>query len=301
MKTNFSFMDGSSKTPPGFGVRQSSGAFDKPATGKAAKDCRTPGRCRALPRRTSAFTLLEIMVSLGLLTVIIIAIYSSWSAILKGSRVAREVASASQRSRIAMRTVQDSLLCACMFQANPSYYTFLTDSSDDFSSLSFVARLPKSFPRSGKFGDLDVRRLSFTIENGPDNDKQLVLRQNPILMEVDKDEQENPLVLAKDVDKFIVEYIDPKTGDYISDWQLTNQLPREVRIQLALGHTDNGKALEVFVGTVAVAAQPVQLPWQDGPMNAAAQLGNGLTNGAGGPSNGAPNNFPSKTGQVTPQ
>jgi prepilin-type N-terminal cleavage/methylation domain-containing protein len=255
-------------------------------------------------RRQQAFTLLEIMVALGLLTVIIIAIYSSWTAIIKGSRVAREVASASQRSRITMRTLQDSLLCACMFQANPSYYTFLTDSSDDYSSFSFVARLPKSFPRSGKFGDLDVRRLSFSIENSPDNGKQLVLRQNPILMEVDKDEQENPLVLAKDVDKFIVEYIDPKTGDWISDWQLTNQLPREVRIQLALGHADNGKALEVFVGTVAMAAQPVQLPWQM-PMNAAAQLGNGLTNGAGGISNNVPNNipnnFPTKTGQVTPQ
>ena len=235
-------------------------------------------------RPQRAFTLLEIMVSLGLLTVIIVAIYSSWTAILKSSRVAREVAAASQRSRITMRTLQDSLLCACMFNSNPNYYTFLTDSQDDFSSFSFVARLPKSFPRSGKFGDLDVRRLSFTIENGSDNQKQLVLRQNPILMEVDKDEQENPLVLAKEVDKFIVEYIDPKTGDWIPDWQLTNQLPREVRIQLAMGHADNGKALEVMVGTVAMASQPVQLPWQM-PMNAAAGLGNNPTNGAGASNN----------------
>src|SRR5579862_5555181 len=132
-------MNGSLKIPPGFGVRQPSGAFDDPAVGKAPEDWRTPRRYRDVHcRRLAAFTLLEIMVSLGLLVVIIVAIYSSWTAIIKGSRVAREVAAASQRSRITMRTLQDSLLCACMFQANPQYYTFLTDSGDDYSSFSFV-------------------------------------------------------------------------------------------------------------------------------------------------------------------
>jgi hypothetical protein len=229
------------------------------------------------------------MVSLGLLMVIIVAIYSSWTAILKGSRVAREVAAASQRTRITMRTLQDSLLCACMFNANPNYYTFLADSQNDYSSFSFVARLPKSFPRSGKFGDLDVRRLSFTIENGPDNEKQLVLRQNPILMDMDKDEQENPLVLAKEVDKFIVEYIDPKTGDWVSEWTQTNLLPREVRVQLAVGHAQGGKALEVQVGTVAMPAAPVRVEWQM-PMNAMAGLGQRQTNGFNGNLNNNNNN-----------
>jgi prepilin-type N-terminal cleavage/methylation domain-containing protein len=124
--------------------------------------------------RRRAFTLLEIMVALALLSVIIIAIYSSWKAILKGTAVAREVAAASQRSRITMRTLEDSLLCACMFNANPGYYTFEANGDDtDYSSFSFVARLPKSFPRSGKFGDLDVRRLSFTIEPDKESGKNL--------------------------------------------------------------------------------------------------------------------------------
>lgn len=225
-------------------------------------------------RHSRAFTLLEIMVALALLSMIIVAIYSSWNAIIKGSKVAREVATASQRTRITMRTLQDSLLCACLFNANTNYYAFLADSQGDYSSFSFVARLPKSFPRSGKFGDLDVRRLAFTIENGSDGRKQLVLRQNPLLMDVDKDEQEFPLVLAKDVDTFIVEYIDPKTGDWIRDWTNAVMLPREVRFQLAIGHTDRSftRSLETMVGTVALAAQPVPIEWQM-PMNAASGLG----------------------------
>ena len=237
--------------------------------------------------RHRAFTLLEIMVALALLSVIVIAIYSSWRAILKGTAVAREVASASQRTRITMRTLEDSLLCACMFNASPSYYTFEADGESDFSSFSFVARLPKSFPRSGKFGDLDVRRLSFSIESGRDSTRQLVLRQNPILMEMDKDEQENPLVLARNVSTFTVEYIDPKTGEWVPDWVNSNQLPREVRIQLAISHADKNftEPLEVMVGTVALPGQPVRVEWQM-PMNAAAGLGPPSTNGAGGNNSG---------------
>lgn len=255
-----------------------------------------------IARYHRAFTLLEIMVALGLLTVIIIAIYSSWMAILKGSRVAREVAAASQRTRITMRTLQDSLLCACVFNGNAPYYTFIADADGDYSSFSFVARLPKSFPRSGKFGDLDVRRLSFTIEPGQDSQKQLVLRQNPLLMEVDKDEQEHPLVLAQDVDKFIVEYIDPKSGEWVPEWTLTNQLPREVRVQLAIGHTEAkvSEPLEVMVGTVAMSAQPVRIEWQM-PMNAVAGLGQNLTNGAAGGANNPGQTQPGQSAPVTKQ
>jgi len=40
------------RCPPGFGVRQSSGAFTTVAIQwKAAEDCRSPRRCRARPRR----------------------------------------------------------------------------------------------------------------------------------------------------------------------------------------------------------------------------------------------------------
>ena len=211
------------------------------------------------------------MVALALLSVVVVAIYASWNSILKGSKIALDVAAAAQRTRITMRALKDSLLCACMYNQNSRYYSFLADSDGDYASLSFVARLPKSFPRSGKFGDLDVRRLTFEVESGPDGGKRLVLRQNPLLMEPDKDEVQNPLVLARDVNKFIVEFIDPRTGDWISDWAYTNQLPREVRVTVALGHLDqfSDQAQEALVGTVALPAQPVRVEWQM-PLNGPA-------------------------------
>jgi type II secretion system protein J len=209
-----------------------------------------------------AFTLLEIMVALAMLAMIVVAIYSAWYSIVKGSAVAAKAAAAGQRTRVAMRTVQNSLLSACMYAQNQQYYSFVVDSEGDYSSLSFTAHLPGSFLRSRKFGGAEIRRLNFTIEDGPDSKKELVLRQNVLLMDPDRDEMENPLVLATDVKQFIVEFIDPNTGDWTSEWDNTNQLPKKVRITLTLGDKFSDRPQESMVGTVALVAQPVQGVWQ---------------------------------------
>lgn len=218
------------------------------------------------PHLTRAFTLLELMVAVALFTLIIIGIYSSWTVILKGSRVGRDAAATVQRERITMRALEDSLLSAQMFTANANYYSFLADADGDFASLSFVARLPKSFPRSGRFGDLNVRRVSFAVESGRDSKRQLVLRQTPLLMDPDKDkdEQENPLVLARDVNKFILEFWDTRTGDWASEWTATNQLPAMVRITLELKKSDASSVepSDVTVRTVALPANAVRPDWQ---------------------------------------
>ncbi len=115
----------------------------------------------------SAFTLVEIMVAIGILSMVLAAIYSSWTAILRGSKVGLDAAASAQRARITIRVLEDSLGSAQSFSANLPYYYFDAENGDT-PVLSFVARLSKSFPRSGKFGDLDVRRVTFSVEGGPD-------------------------------------------------------------------------------------------------------------------------------------
>jgi prepilin-type N-terminal cleavage/methylation domain-containing protein len=215
-----------------------------------------------LHHNARAFTLLEIMVALAMLAIIVVAIYSAWYSIVKGSAVAAKAAAAGQRTRVAMRTVQNSLLSACMYAQNQQYYSFVAGGEGDYSSLSFTACLPDSFLRSRKFGGAEIRRINFTIEDGPDSKKELVLRQNVLLMDPDRDEMENPLVLAHDVKQFIVEFIDPSSGDWTSDWPTTNQLPKEARITLTLGDKFSDRPQESMVMTVALAAQSVQAVWQ---------------------------------------
>ena len=172
---------------------------------------------------------------------IIAAIFSSWTAILRGKRVGLDAAAAVQRSRIVIRTLEDSLASAQCFVLNAQYYGFVAENGQE-ASLSFVARLSKSFPRGGRFGDFDVRRLTFSVEPGPENDRQLVLRQNSVFTELDIDEKEHPLVLAKNVRAFQLEFWDarraigpmngpkpisfPSWSESRSSWPITCNPPR---------------------------------------------------------------------------
>jgi prepilin-type N-terminal cleavage/methylation domain-containing protein len=224
-------------------------------------------------RSKSAFTLIEIMIAIGLLSLIIAAIFSVWTAILRSQKVGTDVAVAVQRARITVRIIEDALASAQVFQKNSDYYGFVAENGDE-PTLSFVARLAQSFPRSGKFGDLDVRRLEFTIQRGIDNPRELVLRQRPILMEFDGEEKDNPLILAKNVRSFKMHFYDKDkrpTGDSIEDWPdewtQTNKLPTLVAITLKIGdNASSSSAEEVITRIVSLPAQTVKPEYQMPPL-----------------------------------
>src|SRR5256885_1580630 len=195
-----------------------------------------------------------------------IAIYSSWSSILRGARIGREAAAEAERSRVAVRALENSLVSLQMFQANIKYYYFFADTSGHFAWLSLVARLPKSFRRSGDFGDQVVRRIAFTVEPGKNSEQVLVVRQNPILFDPGVDEEENPLVLARNVRVFTLEFWGPRSKDWEPEWLYTNQLPNLIRFTLGFGQP-NQKVLkpeEVVTRVVALAAVPIPLGLPNG-------------------------------------
>ena len=210
-------------------------------------------------QRGRAFTLIEIMVAIAIFGMIVAAIYSTWVLILKSSRVGQEAAAQIQRQRIAVRTIEDSLTCVQSFQASMKYYIFVVQNGDQ-PMLSFAARVPAIFPRNGRFGDFNLRRLTFTVEAGPDSEKDLVLRQNPILMDVDPDEQSYPLVLARNVKNFAVECLDTNNG-WVTEWNDTNSIPPQLRYTLVLGGNDDFRGAAPTLGiTNIVTMQSSTMP-----------------------------------------
>jgi len=223
-------------------------------------------RLTLAPRAECAFTLIEIMVAIAIFSIVIAAIYSTWTLILRASQVGQRTAAQAQRQRIALRTLEDSLTCIQSFQASMKYYGFVVQNGDQ-PVLSFTARLPDVFPRNRKFvnpelgRDFSLRRLTFTVEPGPDAEKDLVLRQQPVLMDMDPDERQTPLVLARDVSKFTIECWDPRTLDWVDEWDTTNLIPAMVRISLALGgNPDAGNAAPERAVTRVIAIPSVTLP-----------------------------------------
>lgn len=215
----------------------------------------------AVARRVSGFTLIEVLIAMAILALAVTAIYSSWTAILRASKVGLDAAAAAQRARVSVRVIEQALHGAQMFAANGGYYAFVAENGSE-ASLSFVARLPKAFPRSGKFGDLDLRRVSFSLEPDPESGQQLVLRQNPILMELDVDEKNHPVVLARHVRELVWEFWDARAGDWVDEWATTNQLPRLVKISLRLDSGKTRKNEEEIVRIVGIPTQGVAANWQ---------------------------------------
>ena len=209
--------------------------------------------------RRGAFTLVEIMIAIAIFGMIVVAIYSTWVLILKSTRVGQEAAAQIQRQRIALRTIEDSLTCVQSFQASMQYYYFVVQNGDQ-PMLSFAARVPAIFPRNGRFGDFNLRRLTFTVEAGPDSEKDLVLRQNPILMDVDSDEQSYPLVLARNVKNFTVECLNTNNG-WVAEWDNTNSIPPQLRYTLVLGGNDDFRGGAPSLGvTNIVTIQSIMMP-----------------------------------------
>lgn len=227
-----------------------------------------------------AFTLVEILIAIGILSLVLTAIYSSWTAILRASKVGLEAAASVQRSRIAMRTIEDALTCAQSYQASQAQYQFLAANGSD-ASLSFVARLPASFPRNSKFRDFPLRRVTFSVDaNG-----QFILQQQPLLTELDKDEEQAPLVLARNVQTFELGFWDMRMQDWIDEWTLTNQIPKIIRVTLKIGDHPNAprNQLHEITRIVSVPSVMVAAAWQQG-----GGMPGGMPGAGGVPGQGVP-------------
>ncbi len=232
----------------------------------------------------SAFTLVEIMVAIMVFMLVIGAIYSSWMALLRARQVAQNVAAQAQRQRVTLHTLEDALMGIQSFQASPQYYTFILEGGD-LTTLSFAARVPEYFPRNGKFinpntdRDFNLRRLTFGLEASEGGGKNLVLRQNPVLMDLDEDEQKFPLVLAKNVSKFTVECWGTNATDgavgWTDEWLDTNSIPTQIRVDLDIGTTADSSSAPTFS-----VARVFSIPSQTMP--AAVHLGSGGNAGGGG-------------------
>ena len=189
---------------------------------------------------------------------VLAAIYASWSAIMRGSRVGLAAAAEVQRTRVAVRALEESLGSAVMYADNPMYYPFLASTAGDVAAISFVARLPESFPGSGLFPGLPLRRVEFSV----DEEQNLLLKQTTILdatPAIDPGTQPYTIRLAPKVSLFAMEFFDERLNEWVPEWLSTNQLPKMVRVALAFGEKQqyNGPATDVTLRMIPLNAVPI--------------------------------------------
>jgi hypothetical protein len=232
---------------------------------RRTRRCRATGSNSKFAIRNSkffaAFTLIEIMVATMVFSMVIASIYATWALVMRATQVGQDSAAQAQRQRVVLRAIGDALMGVESFQASQNYYWFkLENGSTPF--LSFVARLPDTYARNGKFvgaaggRDASSRRVTFSVAPGADGEKELILRQSQILMDMDQDEEKYPLVLARNVREFTIEWWGTNKMNNEAEWSKewddtqTNTIPQMLRVHLVLGaNTEKGANAPEFAAT----------------------------------------------------
>ena len=161
---------------------------------------------------------------MAIFCMVLASIYSTWTAILQASKTAQDATAAVQRTRVTAHVIEQSLGGAACYVANQPLYSFVFENGGE-GFLEFTSRLPRDFPRSGRYGDFEVRRIRFSLRASADGRAELALNQWPLLMEMDEDEKNFPLVLAKNVTEFKTEAWDLKEQAWVDEWKKTNEIP----------------------------------------------------------------------------
>ncbi len=226
-------------------------------------------------RGSQAFTLVEILIAMGIFGMIMLAIYASWSAIMRGTRVGLTAAAEVQRTRVAIHALEEALGSAVMYADNSIYYSFFADTAGNYAYLSFVARLPQSFPGSGLFEGQSLRRVTFQV----DKEKNLILSQSTLL---DIADRPYTIKLAPHANVFAAEFYNPRKNEWLPEWVATNQLPTMVRVAINFGEGQKKGATIRSIPLTAMAISRIGAPNQ--PLNPVRGPGQraGTGNGDGG-------------------
>jgi hypothetical protein len=208
---------------------------------------------RSTRKSARAFTLIEVMVAITVFMMVMIGVIACWKCIVNGTMIAEDAAAAAQRARVGIKTVEDALSTAEISKANIDFYSFMTDTSGKFASLSLAARLPESFPGSHLFGDIVMRRVTFEVK-AVDGTNNLVMSQSPLLAVINDQNTPYDITLARDVNVFMLEFWSKQDNDWVVSFDPTNEFPPMVRISLGVGHSSTHPDVpyDLIVRTVAM-------------------------------------------------
>lgn len=219
--------------------------------------------CRRIPngRRAAAFTLLEVLVALLVFTGVLATLFATWTIVMRSNAAALRLTAEAQRARMAIRTVEDAIVATEMVAGrNARHYSFEANTGGDFADLSLVGHLSESFPGSGFFGDERVRRVRFEVV-----DSELIMRQNSMLAPKEEKNTGYPLVLARDVKLFQLEFWDIRRGDWAPEWLPTNQLPALIRVTLGVGAPEKANPDQIVARVIRLPAAGIQPGLQGAP------------------------------------
>jgi len=214
-------------------------------------------------------TLLEVLVSLGVLAMISLLIYGAFDSLSRGRKGEAMRVDRARQGRDAIERITREISSAFLSMHNPANLAlqtrqtaFLATNGAQFDRLDFTAFAHRRVEKEAK--ESDQCEIGYFVVKDPDHDGKMDLvrrEQAPI----DQDPKRGGVVnvLAEDVEMFDLRYLDPLTGQWLETWDTTqltgqlNRLPLEVRVILELKGVKNTPPFRFATKFILPMQQPL--------------------------------------------
>jgi general secretion pathway protein J len=214
-------------------------------------------------------TLLEVLVSLGVLTMISLLIYGAFDSLSRGRKGEAIRVDRARQGRDAMDRITHELQGAFLSMHNPQNISlvtrqtaFIATSTSTFDRIDFATFAHRRVEREAK--ESDQAEVGYFVVKDPDHDEKMDLvrrEQAPPDYEPKKGGVVN--VLAEDVELFDIRFLDPLSSQWVESWdstQLTgqlNRLPLEVKVTLVLKPVKNSPPFRFVTKFMLSMQQPL--------------------------------------------
>lgn len=225
---------------------------------------------RARRKHARGMTLLEVLVSLGVMAMISLLIYGAFDSISRGRRGEALRADRARQGRDAVeriaREVQGAFLSLHQ-PLSPAMQTrmtaFIASNGANYDRVDFTAFAHRRVERDVK--ESDQAEVGYFVVPDPDvNGKMDLVRREQAPIDFDPKRGGVVNVLAEDVESFDLKYLDPLTGQWVESWDSTqlaqqlNRLPIEVRVELKLKSVRNTPEFKFTTKAILPITQPLR-------------------------------------------
>lgn len=202
------------------------------------------------------FTLVEVLLAVTILSLVITAVYATWSTTLMAWRRGSNASEVFQRQRVVIDILSELAQSVVYFAASPDMYAVTGTSKPNWGdSVSFVTASDVALPPSEAI-DAGMRRVTISMEQDDYGRKYLAIVNAPAVSANSSntttlaDTTLQAHVLSMDVSGFFVRYLDPRDGTWHDAWEESSLIPSAMEFTVVFG--EQGGRLPPITVTRAV-------------------------------------------------
>lgn len=221
-------------------------------------------------KRSRGMTLLEVLVSLGVMGMVSLMIYGAFDSLSRGRRGEAMRSDRARQGRDAVERIGRELQSAFLSMHTPNNQALITrrtafyaQNSSQFDRVDFSSFAHRRVMKDAK--ESDQAEIGYFVVRDPEVDGKMdLVRREQAPIDYDYKVGGVVNVLAEDVEKFDLRYLDPVSGTWVESWDSTqpmsqfNRLPLEVRIELELKPVKNTPAFKYTTKIMMPMQQPLK-------------------------------------------